>query len=47
MLAGQRIIMILILFNAMTVMPVFYALLGKRAIANHDAVAYEKAGEVI
>ena len=28
-------------------MPVYYALLGKRAIANHDAIAYEKAGEVI
>lgn len=28
-------------------MPPFYALEGKRAIANHDAVAYEKAGEVI
>lgn len=28
-------------------MPLFYSLKGKRAIANHDAVAYEKAGEVI
>lgn len=28
-------------------MPVFFALEGKRAIANHDAIAYEKAGEVI
>lgn len=28
-------------------MPLFYALGGKRAIANHDAIAYEKAGEVI
>lgn len=28
-------------------MPQFYALQGKRAIANHDAIAYEKAGEVI
>lgn len=28
-------------------MPPFYALQGKRAIANHDAIAYEKAGEVI
>lgn len=28
-------------------MPPMYALRGKRAIANHDAVAYEKAGEVI
>jgi len=28
-------------------MPPYYALQGKRAIANHDAVAYEKAGEVI
>ena len=28
-------------------MPLFYALQGKRAICNHDAVAYEKAGEVI
>jgi glycosyltransferase involved in cell wall biosynthesis len=28
-------------------MPIFYALKGKKAIANHDAVAYEKAGEVI
>lgn len=26
-------------------MPLFYALSGKRAIANHDAVAFEKAGE--
>jgi glycosyltransferase involved in cell wall biosynthesis len=28
-------------------MPQLYALQGKRAIANHDAVAYEKAGEII
>lgn len=28
-------------------MPPLYALQRKRAIANHDAVAYEKAGEVI
>ncbi|MGD6961103.1 glycosyltransferase family 2 protein [Fictibacillus phosphorivorans] len=28
-------------------MPALYALQGKRAIANHDAIAYEKAGEVI
>ena len=28
-------------------MPPFYSLQGKRAICNHDAVAYEKAGEVI
>ncbi|MDI3508672.1 MAG: hypothetical protein PWP55_864 [Clostridiales bacterium] len=28
-------------------MPLYYALHGKRAICNHDAVAYEKAGEVI
>ena len=28
-------------------MPILYALQGKRAIANHDAIAYEKAGEVI
>lgn len=28
-------------------MPPFYVLQGKRAIANHDAIAYEKAGEVI
>lgn len=28
-------------------MPPVYALQGKRAICNHDAVAYEKAGEVI
>lgn len=28
-------------------MPLYYALQGKRAIANHDAIAYEKAGEVI
>ncbi len=28
-------------------MPIFYALKGKRAVANHDAIAYEKAGEVI
>lgn len=26
-------------------MPIYYALKGKRAIANHDAIAYEKAGE--
>lgn len=30
-----------------TAMPFHYALHGKRAITNHDAVAYEKAGEVI
>lgn len=30
-----------------TAMPLFYALQGKRAIANHDAIAYEKAGEVV
>ncbi|MDP4551662.1 glycosyltransferase family 2 protein [Alkalihalobacillus macyae] len=28
-------------------MPSYYALQGKRAIANHDAIAFEKAGEVI
>ncbi|MBD7909416.1 glycosyltransferase family 2 protein [Sporosarcina gallistercoris] len=28
-------------------MPLFYALRGKRAIANHDAIAYEKAGEIV
>ena len=28
-------------------MPPLYALEGKRAITNHDAIAYEKAGEVI
>ncbi|CAG9612119.1 hypothetical protein BACCIP111899_01291 [Bacillus rhizoplanae] len=28
-------------------MPPLYALQGKKAIANHDAIAYEKAGEVI
>jgi len=28
-------------------MPLFYALQGKRAIVNHDAIAYEKAGENI
>ncbi|WCG37237.1 glycosyltransferase family 2 protein [Aerococcus urinaeequi] len=28
-------------------MPIYYALQGKRAIANHDAIAYEKAGENI
>jgi glycosyltransferase involved in cell wall biosynthesis len=28
-------------------MPIHYALKGMRAIANHDAIAYEKAGEVI
>ena len=28
-------------------MPLFYSLQGKRAIANHDAIAFEKAGEVI
>lgn len=26
-------------------MPLYYALEGRRAIANHDAIAYEKAGE--
>ncbi|WP_159882483.1 glycosyltransferase [Paenibacillus puerhi] len=30
-----------------TAMPQLYALQGKRAIANHDAIAFEKAGEVI
>ena len=28
-------------------MPLYYALQGKRAICNHDAIVYEKAGEVI
>lgn len=28
-------------------MPLHFALLGKRAICNHDAIAYEKAGETI
>lgn len=28
-------------------MPIYYALQGKRALANHDAIAYEKAGETI
>lgn len=28
-------------------MPILYGLQGKRAIANHDAIAYEKAGEVV
>lgn len=28
-------------------MPLYYSLQGKRAICNHDAIAYEKAGEVI
>ncbi|USD17465.1 glycosyltransferase family 2 protein [Priestia megaterium] len=28
-------------------MPHLYAIKGKRAIANHDAIAYEKAGEVV
>lgn len=28
-------------------MPTYYAINGKRAIANHDAIAYEKAGEII
>lgn len=28
-------------------MPLFYSLKGKRAIANHDAIAFEKAGEVV
>ncbi|MBM7690777.1 glycosyltransferase involved in cell wall biosynthesis [Peribacillus deserti] len=28
-------------------MPLYYGLQGKRAICNHDAIAYEKAGEVI
>lgn len=30
-----------------TAMPLYYALKGKRAICNHDAIAYEKAGELI
>ncbi|MDI7744016.1 glycosyltransferase family 2 protein [Lysinibacillus fusiformis] len=30
-----------------TAMPQLYALEGKRAIANHDAIAFEKAGEII
>lgn len=28
-------------------MPLYFSLKGKRAICNHDAIAYEKAGEVI
>lgn len=28
-------------------MPLYYSLRGKRAIANHDAIAYEKAGETM
>ncbi len=28
-------------------MPLYYGLAGKRAVVNHDAVAYEKAGEVM
>lgn len=28
-------------------MPLYYGLKGKRAITNHDAIAYEKAGESI
>ncbi|MDE6875061.1 MAG: glycosyltransferase family 2 protein [Lachnospiraceae bacterium] len=28
-------------------MPLYYGLAGRRAVANHDAVAYEKAGEEI
>lgn len=28
-------------------MPLFYSLKGKRGIANHDAIAFEKAGEVV
>lgn len=28
-------------------MPLYYALHGKKAIANHDAIAYEKAGESV
>ncbi|GGI65663.1 glycosyltransferase [Enterococcus alcedinis] len=28
-------------------MPLYYALHNKKAIANHDAIAYEKAGEVV
>lgn len=28
-------------------MPLFYSLQGRRAIANHDALVYEKAGELI
>jgi len=28
-------------------MPLYFALQGKRALANHDAIAYEKAGETV
>ncbi|WP_010681356.1 glycosyltransferase family 2 protein [Acetivibrio cellulolyticus] len=28
-------------------MPIYYALKGKKAVCNHEAIAYEKAGEVI
>ncbi len=28
-------------------MPLYYSLQGKRAVANHDAIAYEKAGETM
>lgn len=30
-----------------TSMPLTFAMMGRRAIANHDAIAYEKAGEVV
>lgn len=30
-----------------TSMPLYYALKKKRCVANHDAIAYEKAGEVV
>src|SRR5699024_8877573 len=35
------------IFSHDTAMPLYFALEKKRAISNHDAVAYEKAGEVI
>ncbi len=35
------------IFSHDSSMPLYYGLKGKRAIANHRAIAYEKAGEVI
>lgn len=35
------------IFSHDTAMPIYFALQGKRAIVNHDAIAFEKASEVI
>lgn len=35
------------IFSHDTAMPLYFALQKRRAISNHDAIAYEKAGEVI